>query len=49
VVADNESVVIPAAETNVRKQSRVSMMPQGQLEILSFEETRDLFGYFAKH
>jgi len=43
----NESVVIPTAEIENRKQSKVSMMPEGQLEKLSLEEIRDLFGYLA--
>ena len=43
----NESVVLPTAEIDVRKQSSVSMMPERQLEKLTLEEIRDLFGYRA--
>jgi putative heme-binding domain-containing protein len=41
----NDEVTIPKDEIEDRKQSNVSMMPEGQLEKLTAEEMRDLFAY----
>jgi putative heme-binding domain-containing protein len=42
-----ERIVLPKDEIEERKQSNVSMMPEGQLEKLSPDELRDLVGYLA--
>lgn len=42
-----ERIVLPKDEIEERKQSNVSMMPEGQLEKLSADELRDLVGYLA--
>ena len=41
----NEKVVIPVTEIEERKQSPVSMMPDGMLQNLTPEQLRNLFGY----
>jgi putative heme-binding domain-containing protein len=41
----NETVLIAKSDIEVRKQSPVSLMPEGQLEKMTFREVRDLFGY----
>lgn len=41
----NADVVIPVGEITVRKKSDVSLMPEGQLKTLTYEQTRDLIGY----
>lgn len=43
----NEDVTVPKKEIEVRKQSPVSMMPEGMLEKLPLEEVRDLVSYLA--
>lgn len=57
VIADNETaltiqtakerIVVPAAEIAERRTSGVSMMPDGQLNQLTFSEVRDLIAYLA--
>ena len=42
-----ERVVVSKADVEERKVSPVSMMPEGQLEKLSFAELRDLVAYLA--
>jgi putative heme-binding domain-containing protein len=41
----NETVVLAKADIEARKRSPVSLMPEGQMEKLRFNEVRDLFGY----
>ncbi len=41
----NEKVVIPKSEILDRAASDVSLMPDGLLNQLSFEQIRDLIGY----
>ena len=43
----DSNIVIPVDEIEVRKKSDVSMMPEGQLETLTFIQTRDLVAYLA--
>jgi putative heme-binding domain-containing protein len=43
----NEKVVVPLAEIEARVTSRVSMMPDGILQDLSFEQVRDLIAYLG--
>jgi putative heme-binding domain-containing protein len=40
-----ERLVIPKNNIEVRRESPVSMMPEGQIEQMSFTELRDLIGY----
>jgi len=47
VLTGTESVVIPVDEIELRKKSPVSMMPEGQLETLTYEQVRDLIGYLG--
>lgn len=41
----NEQVIVAKADVAIRKRSPVSLMPEGQIEKLRFNEVRDLFGY----
>lgn len=41
----NEQIVIPKTDIDIRKRSKVSMMPENQIEKMKFREVRDLFGY----
>jgi putative heme-binding domain-containing protein len=43
----NEVVVVPKSEIDERKQSRLSLMPEGLLSKLADEEVRDLIAYLA--
>lgn len=43
----NDRVTIPKAELEIRKQSRLSMMPEGLFEKLTDEQIRDLIAYLA--
>jgi len=43
----NDKVVIPANEIEQRVASGVSMMPEGMLQRLTYEEVRDLFAYLS--
>jgi putative membrane-bound dehydrogenase-like protein len=43
----NERIVVPREDIEAIKSSTASMMPEGQLEILSQQEIRDLFAYLA--
>lgn len=43
----NDKVVIPKSEIEERSLSDVSMMPEGQLKALPFEDARDLIAYLA--
>ncbi|MFQ5734113.1 MAG: c-type cytochrome [Planctomycetaceae bacterium] len=45
VQTTNEVVLIAKSDVDVRKRSSVSLMPEGQLEKMTLEEVRDLFGY----
>ena len=47
VLTGNETIVLPAAEIELRKKSSVSMMPEGQLKTLTFLQVRDLIGYLG--
>jgi putative heme-binding domain-containing protein len=44
---ENEVVRIAKADIEAREQSKLSMMPEGQLEKLSEAEVRNLFAYLA--
>jgi len=43
----NERIVLPREDVEEIQTSGLSMMPEGQLEALSPQEVRDLFGYLA--
>ena len=43
----NDLVIVPKDEIDVRKQSPVSMMPEGMLQKMKPEEVRDLLMYLA--
>jgi putative membrane-bound dehydrogenase-like protein len=43
----NERIVVPREDIETIKSSTASMMPEGQLEMLSQQEIRDLFAYLA--
>ncbi|MFV1995239.1 MAG: PVC-type heme-binding CxxCH protein, partial [Verrucomicrobiales bacterium] len=43
----NESLVIPLDEIETRKKSKVSIMPEGLLQLLAPDEVRDLVAYLA--
>ena len=43
----NDLVLVPKDEIDVRKQSPVSMMPEGMLQKMKPEEVRDLLKYLA--
>jgi putative membrane-bound dehydrogenase-like protein len=43
----NERIVVPREDIEAIKPSTASMMPEGQLEMLSQQEIRDLFAYLA--
>jgi putative heme-binding domain-containing protein len=43
----NERLVIPTAEIEQRKTSRVSIMPEGMLQKLTEEQVRDLIAYLS--
>jgi putative heme-binding domain-containing protein len=45
--AQNEQVIILKNEIDSRRQSPLSLMPDGLLDKLSKEEVRDLYGYLA--
>ena len=45
VQSANERILIAKSDIELRKRSSVSLMPEGQLEKLTFREVRDLFGY----
>jgi putative membrane-bound dehydrogenase-like protein len=40
-----ERLVVPKGDIETRRESPVSMMPEGQIEQMSFTELRDLIGY----
>ncbi len=44
----NERIVIPTADVAHRRQSSLSIMPQGLLEPLSDDQIRDLFAYLQR-
>jgi putative heme-binding domain-containing protein len=41
----NEKLLIAKTDIDIRKQSSVSLMPEGQLQKMKTEDIRDLFGY----
>ena len=43
----NERFVVPQAEIESRKQSELSLMPEGMLQPLTFEQIRDLLAYLS--
>jgi putative heme-binding domain-containing protein len=43
----NERIVVPREDIEAIKPTTSSMMPEGQLELLSDQEIRDLFAYLA--
>jgi hypothetical protein len=43
----NETIVVPKDEIDSRRQSGVSMMPEGVIEQLRPDELRDLVAYLA--
>ena len=45
----NEVIVVPKDEIDSRRQSNVSMMPEGVIEQLRPEELRDLVAYLASN
>ena len=45
----NDLVLVPKDEIDVRKQSPVSMMPEGMLQKMKPEEVRDLLNYLASN
>ena len=45
VQTDRQKLVIPRGDIAQMKPSKLSMMPEGQLEKMSREELRDLIGY----
>jgi len=47
VQTQNEVVIIPKNEIESRRQSNLSMMPEGMMERMTNEEVRDLVGYLA--
>lgn len=47
VATIDADIVIPADEIELRKKSSVSMMPEGQLKQLTFNQTRDLIAYLG--
>lgn len=47
VQTQNEVVIVPKDEIDIRRQSNLSMMPEGMFERLTFDEVRDLVGYLA--
>ncbi|WP_254507368.1 PVC-type heme-binding CxxCH protein [Anatilimnocola floriformis] len=48
VQTPNELLTIPLATIDERKQSKLSMMPEGIFQRLSDEEVRDLVGYLSR-
>jgi putative heme-binding domain-containing protein len=47
VQTQNELIVLPKEDIESRQPTRVSLMPEGQLEPLSMNEVRDLVAYLA--
>lgn len=47
VQTQNEVVIVPKDEIELRRQSNLSMMPEGMFERLTFDEVRDLVAYLA--
>ncbi len=47
VQTQNEVVIVPKDEIDLRRQSNLSMMPEGMLDRLTSDEVRDLVGYLA--
>jgi putative membrane-bound dehydrogenase-like protein len=47
VQTQNEIVIVPKDEIDVRRQSNLSMMPEGMLDRLTNDEVRDLVAYLA--
>ncbi len=47
VQTQNEVVIVPKDEIELRRQSNLSMMPEGILDRLTNDEVRDLVGYLA--
>jgi putative heme-binding domain-containing protein len=47
VQTQNEVVIVPKNEIELRRQSNLSMMPEGMFERLTFDEVRDLVGYLG--
>ncbi len=44
----NERLVVPKKDIEARRVANVSMMPEGQIEKLKFDELRDLIGYLRR-
>lgn len=49
VQTQNEIVIVPKDEIDVRRQSSLSMMPEGMLDRLTADEVRDLVGYLSSN
>jgi putative heme-binding domain-containing protein len=47
VQTQNEAITLPKSDVQERKKSDLSMMPEGQLAMLSDVEIRDLIAYLA--
>jgi putative membrane-bound dehydrogenase-like protein len=47
VQTQNERIVLPLGDIASRKQSPLSMMPEGQLNAMTMTEARDLVGYLG--
>ncbi len=47
VQLQNEVVVVPKADIDMRTLTKVSMMPEGIFEPMRLEEARDLVAYLA--
>lgn len=45
LIAENETVTVAKADVDVMKPGATSLMPEGQLDALSPDDVRDLFGY----
>ncbi|HVE43014.1 MAG TPA: PVC-type heme-binding CxxCH protein [Planctomycetota bacterium] len=45
VATENDSILLPLGDIEARKQSELSMMPEGLLQNLSAQEQRDLIAY----
>ena len=49
VQTDRQQVILATEDIEQMKPSKVSMMPEGQLDKMTRDEMRDLFGYLATH
>ena len=49
VQTDRQQVILATEDIEQMKPSKVSMMPEGQLDKMTREQMRDLFGYLATH